>query len=127
MRASPLAALGRGVRGRCPACGKGKLFSGLLRLRPACDQCGADFSMADVGDGAAVFVILIVGALVVPVGMVVQLGFGWSAFATIALASALTIALCLFLLPAAKGALFALQWAHKAGEGRTAEPPDHEA
>lgn len=74
--------------------------------------------MADVGDGATVFVILIVGALAVPAAFVAQFGLGWSPLASVALAIALTLALVLLLLPVTKGVLFTLQWLHKAGEGR---------
>ena len=32
--------IGRGLRGRCPRCGEGRLFQGFLSLRTACDNCG---------------------------------------------------------------------------------------
>ncbi|MDX2233658.1 MAG: DUF983 domain-containing protein [Hyphomonadaceae bacterium] len=112
------AALTAGVLGRCPRCGDGRLFAGYLKLAPACRACGADFTMADVGDGATVFVILIVGAFVVPAALVAQLAYGWPVWASAALAAALTLGLSLALLPVAKGVLFTLQWTHKAGEGR---------
>ena len=112
------AAIAAGLHGRCPRCGKGALFSGYLKLAPACATCGADFSMADLGDGATVFVILIVGALAVPAAFVAQFGFGWPPLAGAGLAVVLALVLTLWLLPAAKGVLFTLQWTHKAGEGR---------
>lgn len=31
------------MRLRCPVCGRGKLFSGWFRMRPACPACGLDF------------------------------------------------------------------------------------
>ena len=107
-----------GIRGRCPRCGEGRLFARYLRLADKCNACGADFSMADVGDGATVFVILIVGALVVPVAFVMQFAFHWAPWASAALACALTVLFSIALLPVAKGVLFTLQWTHKAGEGR---------
>ena len=51
--------IGRGLRGRCPRCGEGRLFQGFLSLRTACDKCGLNYNFADAGDGPAVFVILI--------------------------------------------------------------------
>ena len=57
--------IGRGLRGRCPRCGEGRLFHGFLSLRPACERCGLDYGFADAGDGPAVFVILIGGFIVV--------------------------------------------------------------
>jgi uncharacterized protein (DUF983 family) len=46
---------------RCPRCGKGKLFSGLLQVRPACVVCGLDFSRLDVGDGFVVPILMVLG------------------------------------------------------------------
>ncbi len=46
-----------GIRGRCPRCGEGHLFSGFLSLRPSCEVCDLDYSFADPADGPAFFVI----------------------------------------------------------------------
>src|SRR6185437_6686783 len=54
-----------GLLCRCPLCGKGKLFEGFLTLKSKCDVCGLDFSFANAGDGPAIFVIMIAGAIVV--------------------------------------------------------------
>ena len=54
-----------GLLGRCPACGRGRMFSGYLTLAPRCNSCGLDYSFADSGDGPAVFVILVTGFIVV--------------------------------------------------------------
>jgi uncharacterized protein (DUF983 family) len=115
-------ALLRGAMGRCPKCGEGKLFFRYLKLSPQCLACQADFRMADIGDGAAVFVIMLVGALVVPIGMVMQLGFGVSTGVTIGAMGALTLVFSAALLPIAKGVLFAAQWAYKTGDGPAAGP-----
>src|SRR3981189_2260706 len=53
-----------GLAGRCPRCGKGKMFSGFLRIKAACETCGLDYSFVDAGDGPAVFVTLIAGFIV---------------------------------------------------------------
>lgn len=112
------AALRAGVLGRCPKCGKGPLYKSYLRIADRCTACGADFSMADSGDGPTVFVILIVGALVVPLIMVLQFGFHWPIWAVGVAGLAFTLGLSLALLPIFKGVLFTLQWAHGAREGR---------
>src|SRR6516162_11122387 len=65
--------IGRGLRGRCPRCGEGRLFQGFLSLRPACERCGLDFSFADAGDGPAVFVILIGGFIVVFAALITEI------------------------------------------------------
>ena len=35
--------LGRCLRLRCPLCGQGKLFDGLLKMRASCSHCGLKF------------------------------------------------------------------------------------
>jgi uncharacterized protein (DUF983 family) len=49
------------LRCRCPRCGKGPLFSGLLRIRPACPACGLNYSRVDVGDGFVVPTLMVLG------------------------------------------------------------------
>ena len=60
---------------RCPRCGRGRLFLGLLTVRPTCDACGLDLSAQDAGDGPAVFVILVLGAVVVGLAIWVEVAF----------------------------------------------------
>ena len=50
---------------RCPRCGKGRLFSGLLAIRPACEVCGLDLTGADTGDAFAVPILIVLGAIMV--------------------------------------------------------------
>jgi uncharacterized protein (DUF983 family) len=57
---------------RCPRCGVGPLYDGLLKVHERCTVCGLDLSNEDAGDGAAVFVILILGALIVLLGFIVD-------------------------------------------------------
>lgn len=59
--------------GRCPRCGEGRLFAGLLSVREACGRCGLDLRSQDAGDGPAVFAILIVGTLAVIGAILVEL------------------------------------------------------
>ena len=64
-----------GLRCRCPRCGRGKLFKGLLTVREKCEVCGLDLSPHDSGDGPAVFVILILGAVLMPLILWVEFTF----------------------------------------------------
>ena len=64
-----------GLLCRCPRCGKGKLFDGFLTLKPKCDACGLDFSFADAGDGPAIFVIMIAGAIVVGAALLTEVKY----------------------------------------------------
>ena len=115
--ASTLAA---GLAGRCPACGRGKLFSGYLALAPRCDVCGLDYGFAEAGDGPAVFVILITGFIVVGAALFVEMAYAPPYWLHALIWGPLAILLPLLLLRSFKGVLIALQYKHKAEEGRLA-------
>lgn len=108
-----------GLRLRCPRCGQGRLFRSYLKFADRCAACDADFALEDAGDGPAVFVMFLVGALVVPLAFILDFRFGLPGWATLSISALATIALSLVLLPRFKGALFALQWRHDAGAART--------
>jgi uncharacterized protein (DUF983 family) len=110
--------IGRGLRGRCPACGQGRLFQGFLGLRPACDHCGLDYSFADAGDGPAVFVILIGGAIVVFAALMTEVVYQPPYWLHAMLWLPLILLVTLAPLRPIKGLLIALQFHHKAAEGR---------
>jgi uncharacterized protein (DUF983 family) len=104
---------------RCPQCGEGEVFQGYLKFRDHCRVCSADFKAADAGDGPAVFVILIVGAIVAPLLIILQFGTPLPDWLALTITMLTAIALCLALLPPFKSVLFALQWKHKAREATT--------
>jgi uncharacterized protein (DUF983 family) len=110
--------IARGLRGRCPACGQGRLFQGFLNLRPACEHCGLDFSFADSGDGPAVFVILIGGAVVVFAALLTEVAYQPPYWVHAALWLPLILIVTLAPLRLVKGLLIALQFHHKAAPGR---------
>lgn len=106
-----------GLFARCPRCGEGALFAGYLKVAPACSACGLDFGSADSGDGPAVFVMFVVGALVAPLTLIMTLAHAppWLTMAiTLPLAAGLTMAL----LRPFKATLIALQFRHSAAEAR---------
>ena len=49
--------------GRCPRCGKGRIYKSGLQLAQACSICSLSFKEHEQGDGPAFFGVLIVGAL----------------------------------------------------------------
>ena len=107
-----------GIRGRCPRCGEGRLFAGFLNLAPRCSACGLDLSFADSADGPAVFVILIVGFVVAGAALLVEVAYSPPIWVHIVVWMPLVLVLCLGFLRPLKGVLVALQYHHKAGEGR---------
>ncbi|HYC18232.1 MAG TPA: DUF983 domain-containing protein [Pseudolabrys sp.] len=110
--------IGRGLRGRCPRCGEGRLFKGFLALRPACEHCGLDYGFADAGDGPAVFVILIGGFIVVFAALITEIVYQPPYWVHAALWLPLILLVTLAPLRLIKGLLIALQFHHKAAEGR---------
>ncbi|MBY0421244.1 MAG: DUF983 domain-containing protein [Parvularculaceae bacterium] len=114
-------ALAKGIACRCPRCGEGPLFASYLRLASRCTRCGLDYAKADSGDGPAVFVIFIVGFVAVGLVFTARFVWGWSFAASLIVSTATMVALSLLLLPPFKATLIALQFAHKAEEGRPLE------
>lgn len=99
--------------GRCPRCGKGRLFSGLLTLRPVCGTCGLDLAAHDMGDGPAVAGIFIVGAAAVIAALVVDMKYQPPLWVHAVTWPALVIGLAVFVMRTAKAALLALNWKHR--------------
>jgi uncharacterized protein (DUF983 family) len=114
----PVSPYSAGLRGRCPRCGKGRLFNGYLTPARRCESCQLDFSFADSGDGPAVFVILIAGFIVVFAAMLVEILWRPPYWLHAALWLPLILLTTLGLLRPAKGLMIALQYHHKAEEGR---------
>jgi uncharacterized protein (DUF983 family) len=105
-----------GVRGRCPNCGTGALFSGFLGLQPRCSACRYDFARVDSGDGPAVFVIIIAGFLMVFGALVSDLAFRPPIWVDLAFWLPAGVIVCLALLRPAKGLMIAAQIRNR-GEG----------
>jgi len=118
----PLPPTATGMRGRCPRCGEGKLFSGFLGLQPRCQACGLDFSFVDAGDGPAVFIIMIVGFIVVGLALFVEFTFAPPYWVHAILWIPLVLGLSIGLLRPLKGFLIAQQYLHRATEGRLDQP-----
>jgi len=112
-----------GLTCRCPRCGKGRLFTGFLTLRPRCEACGLDYAFADSGDGPAVFVILFSGFVVVFAALLVEFMYHPPYWLHAALWLPLILITTLAPLRPAKALMIALQYHHKAAEGRPDRGP----
>ena len=108
----------RGLACRCPRCGKGKLYAGFLTLAPKCERCGLDYGFIDSGDGPAVFIIMIAGFIVVGAALVVEIKYQPPFWVHAALWLPLILATTLLPMRSMKSLLIALQYHHKAAEGR---------
>jgi len=107
------------LRCRCPRCGKGKLYDGYLQVAERCQSCGLDLRKADSGDGPAVFLIFIVGALVVALAFWLESAAAPPMWVHMAIWPAFTLIVSLALLRPAKALLIALQFRHRASDSGT--------
>jgi uncharacterized protein (DUF983 family) len=101
---------------RCPRCGRGRLFHNLLEVRDRCEVCGLDLREHDAGDGAAVGVILVLGAMIVGLAFWVEFRFSPPLWVHAVLWPVVTIPLAILMMRPAKAALIALQFRHRASE-----------
>ena len=111
----------RGIACKCPRCGKGRLFAGFLALRTQCDACGLDYAFIDSGDGPAIFIIMLAGAVVVTCALIVEVKYQPPFWVHAALWLPLILVTTLLPLRSMKSLLIALQFHHKAAEGRLIE------
>jgi uncharacterized protein (DUF983 family) len=121
MQIKPVSPLFSGLLARCPRCGKGPLFKNVLELRERCTGCGLDYRFIDTGDGPAVFATFILGFLVLGLALYVEFTYEPPVWVHAALWGALTPIIALVLLRFLKAGLIALQFKHKAEEGRFAQ------
>src|SRR3954469_1511014 len=112
------AAIIRGLRCRCPRCGKGKLFAGFLTVAPRCEHCGLDYSFVDSADGPAFFVMFISGFIVAGSALAVEMLYAPPYWVHAVLWGPLILITTLLPLRPMKGLLIALQYHHKAEESR---------
>jgi uncharacterized protein (DUF983 family) len=101
-----------GVRGHCPACGKGKMFRAYLKVNDNCPNCGEELHHHRADDFPPYLTIVVAGHLVGTLLLLTEEfwpdaplwlhAFSWPT---------LILILSLWLLPIIKGAVVAYQWA----------------
>ena len=101
---------------RCPRCGRGKLFSGLLSVRPHCDICGLDLQGHDTGDGPVALVIMLLGAVVVGLAFWVEFTFSPPFWVHVVLWPVLIVPMAIGLMRPMKAGLVALQFRNRSSE-----------
>jgi uncharacterized protein (DUF983 family) len=106
------------LKGCCPRCGRGRLFSGFLAMAPRCEACGLDYGFIDTGDGPAFFVMSIVGIVVVALALWVEFAYEPPIWLHLVLWFGLTGILSLALVRPLKALMVALQFHNRAEEGR---------
>ena len=89
-----------------------------MKFADRCSNCGLDFKSFNVGDGAAAFLILILGAITAAAAIIVELKFSPPFWLHIILWPPIVLVLTVLSLRASKGILLALEYRHAAHEGR---------
>ncbi len=103
-------ALKRGLFGRCPHCGEGRLFRAFVKVADQCEKCGEPFRHHRADDFPAYLVIVLVGHIVVPLAMWVEIAYTPAYWVHMAIWLPVVVGLALGLLQPVKGAIVALQW-----------------
>ncbi|WP_411836607.1 DUF983 domain-containing protein [Paracoccus sp. ME4] len=103
----------RGARGRCPACGEGRLFSRYLKVADHCPACNEALHHQRADDGPAYLTVLIVSHLGAPLLLASFIAWRPSAATMIWSFGIGAIVLSLMLLPIMKGGMVGLQWARR--------------
>ena len=115
----------RGLSGRCPACGEGRIFGKYLKVAESCTSCGEELHHHRADDAPPYFTILIVGHVVATLLLIGE--DRWPdlpMWMPIVAGLALAVAMSLWLLPIVKGALINWQWALRMhGFGGTSGQP----
>ena len=104
-------AMRRGLRGRCPRCGQGKLFRAFLKVDNNCSVCGLDFTPHRADDLPAYLVIVIVGHILVPVILWIETDYAPPVWLQLSIYLPVTLIASLGLLQPVKGAVVGVQWA----------------
>lgn len=114
----------RGLKGRCPACGEGRILYNYLKVHPACDACGEELHHHRADDFPPYITMFVVGHILVGAMFAVDdmwpdlpMSFHFTVW------PALCILMALWLLPIFKGALIAYQWALRMHGFETAHRP----
>jgi uncharacterized protein (DUF983 family) len=105
-------AMARGFMGRCPSCGRGRLFRSYLKVVNTCEVCGEEFSGHRADDAPAYLTLLIVAHIVG--GGVLMSEETWPNSSMLWVATfwlLVTVVASLLILPRIKGAIVGQQWA----------------
>jgi len=104
------AALSRGLRLRCPACGEGALYSSYLKQVEACARCGESFMEIRADDMAASPTIFVTALIALPLLVFLERDGRLSDGAIFAIVAVTSLTTALAVLPRAKGLVIAAVW-----------------
>jgi uncharacterized protein (DUF983 family) len=104
----------RGLTGKCPCCGEGRLFDAYLKVTPRCETCGEDLSHQRADDAPPYLTVVIVGHFIVAGILAFEEIWTDAPIALVVIVWALAAAAAsLALLPRIKGAMVGYQWSFR--------------
>jgi uncharacterized protein (DUF983 family) len=103
-----------GLKCRCPRCEEGALYISRysLNLRDKCPVCALDYTKNDAADGPAVFLIFLLGFLIIPLALVLEMLVSPPLFVHILLWGVLIFGLTIGMMKPLKSYIIALQYKH---------------
>ncbi|OCW56723.1 DUF983 domain-containing protein [Hoeflea olei] len=117
-------AIKRGLLGRCPHCGEGRLFRAFLKPVDACAACGEEMFHHRADDFPPYLAIFIVGHIVVAGFMATDTWLVLESWQHLMIWIPITVVLTLAMLPSLKGGVIGLQWGLRMhGFGGESEEP----
>jgi len=122
-----VAAMVRGSRQTCPACGEGPLYYAYLKVCDHCGTCNEALHHQRADDAPPYFTMLIVGHVVVAGVLALETALAPPSWVHAVVWGPVLLGMSLWLLPRIKGALVGVQWALRmhgfGGEPEEAEQP----
>ena len=103
----------RGLAKKCPQCGKGKIFSGYIKVNHSCDTCGLELHHQRADDAPPYFTMMIVLHFVISGMFTVEKLYSPATWIQLSIWIPAAFISALVILPHIKGALIAVQWAKK--------------
>ncbi|KKC26915.1 DUF983 domain-containing protein [Sphingomonas sp. SRS2] len=107
------AAMLRGLKGRCPACGESRLFRSFLRPVNHCPACGQSWAHQRADDLPAYLVVLVLGHVLVPLVVAANLRLDMPMWVQMTLWPGLALVIAMLMIQPAKGLVIGLQWARR--------------
>lgn len=102
-----------GFKCRCPHCGKGKLYDGLLQVVDECPECGFYLKEHDAADGPAYIAMSLIGTLVIGFAILLELAVRPPLWVHMVLWLPITLGGAVYVLRISKSMLISLQYKHR--------------
>lgn len=103
---------------RCPRCGHGSVFKGVLAINFRCRACGLDLTRHDIGDGPALALVIFWSVAVLALAIAVEYAAAPSYWLHIILWPLLLMALILATVRPLKAGLIAIGYFYRMGKIR---------